>query len=94
MNLTQPQLSIYQCKIKDYEFRLGEPILLGLVNMALVLENEGHRTEVDAVIKLCQSKYPCPISQHCKVSGNQRFGFVIFFPDPDPGEILHAYNKK
>ena len=46
---------------------LGEPIVLGLVNTALSLEQEGYRAEADTVIKLCQKLFPCPVSQYSQV---------------------------
>jgi len=45
----------------------GEAIALGLVNIALSLEQEGLRSEADAVLKLCEDLYPSPISQFSQV---------------------------
>jgi len=45
----------------------GEAIALGLVNIALSLEQEGLRSEADAVLKLCEDLYPSPTSQFSQI---------------------------
>ena len=64
--------AIYTCRsiVSFYNFRnifLGEPIILGLCNMALNLENEGYKELADSILGHCQALFPSSLSQFSKV---------------------------
>jgi len=66
LNMSDARCSSVE-RSKDGISYKGEAILLALLNTALSLEQEGHRSEADTVLRLCEKVYPCPVSQYSQI---------------------------